>query len=123
MWDVASITFEIVADMTDDPVVMLLVDTPAGRLSFVAEPVMEKASTGRETLVLRGTHVQGLSRNEVGTANLRVMAQAVMEGMDCDELVVEGAVRTTGAGPGRQPRPMRFPRRVRPTPAAGPPVP
>lgn len=115
MWAVGDISFELVDDMTDDPVVTLLVATPVGRLMFVAEPV-ERGGT----LVLRGTHVQDARPNAVGTANLMVIAQALMERMGFDGLEVEGAIRTTGANPGRRPRVFRFARRVRPPPAPGP---
>jgi NADH dehydrogenase FAD-containing subunit len=115
MWDVADISFEIVSDMTDDPVVTLLVQTPAGQLTFTAEPV-----ENGDTLVARGTHVQDASTNAIGTANLMVIAQALMERMGYDGLVVEGALRTTGANPGRRPRPIRFTRHVRPALTQGP---
>lgn len=114
MWAVSDILFEMVDDMTDDPVVTLLVSTPAGRLTFVAEPE-ERGST----LVLKGTHVQDARPNAIGTANLMVVAQALMEGMDFDGLEVEGAIRTTGANPGHRPRLFRFARRVRPSPVPG----
>ncbi len=107
MWSVEEISFETVDDMTDDPVVMLLVSTPIGRLAFMAEVVVQET-----TLVLRGTHVQGASPGAVGTANLGQIAQAVMERMGFNGLVVEGAVRTTGARPGRRPRDIRYTRRV-----------
>lgn len=112
MWAIADISFEMVNDMTDDPVVTLLVSTPKGELVFTAEPVMRG-----NILVLQGTHAQGAHPGAIGTANLMVIAQAVMEGMNLDGLVVEGALRTTGANPGRRPREFRFPRRVRSAPA------
>jgi hypothetical protein len=43
-----------------------------------------------------------------------VIAQAVMEGMDLDGLIVKGALRSTGANPGHRPRDIRFTRRIRP---------
>jgi len=39
MWAIADISFEIVNDMTDDPVVTMSVATPAGVLKFTAEPI------------------------------------------------------------------------------------
>jgi len=111
MWAVEDLSFEMVNDMTDDPVVTLRVSTPKGELVFTSEPVMRG-----NILVLQGTHVQGAYPSAIGTANLMVIAQAVMEGMDLDGLVVEGALRTTGANPGRRPRDFRFTRRVRSSP-------
>ena len=114
MRSTADVSFEIMNDMTDDPVVTLVAITPAGRLAFAAE-FMNRGTT----LVLRGTHVQDANPNAVGAANLMVIAQALMEGMGFDGLEVEGAVRTTGANPGHRPRAFRFTRRVRPAPAPG----
>ena len=114
LWDVADIAFEIVDDMSDDPVVTLRIATPAGPLTFMAEPAMQGT-----TLRLTRAHVQDAAPNTVGAGNLLVIARAVMEGMDLDGLVVEGALRTTGANPGHRPRALRFTRRVRPAPAAG----
>ena len=115
MWAVADISFEIVDDMTYDPVVTLSVETPAGVLKFMAEPIQQG-----NTLILQGTHVQGLSPNAIGAGNLMVMAQAVMERMELDGLVVEGALRTTGANPGHRPRVLRFARRLRAAASLGP---
>jgi hypothetical protein len=112
MWAIEDISFEMVNDMTDDPIVTLLVSTPQGELVFTAEPVMRG-----NILVLQGTHAQGAHPGAIGAANLMVIAQAIMEGMDLDGLIVEGALCTTGANPGRRPREFRFTRRIRPTPA------
>jgi len=115
MWAITGISFESVNDMTDDPVVTVSVATPAGVLKFTAEPIQRG-----NTLILRGTHVQDASPNAIGAGNLMVIAQAVMEGMGFDGLVVEGALRTTGANPGRRPRAVRFARSFRPAPSLRP---
>ena len=70
------------------------------------------------TLRLVGLHIQGAAANEVGVANLRVLIDAVMEKMDYDAIEIEGAVRTTGAGPGRRPGRLRFTYRPRSTSGA-----
>jgi hypothetical protein len=108
VWDPADLSFEMVDDLTADPVVTIVVLTPDGRLSFMAEPEM----TG-STLVLHRVHLQDAWANAVGAGNLMRLARTVMERMDIDGLVIEGAVRTTGANPGRRPRVLRFSRRVR----------
>jgi hypothetical protein len=117
MWDPAQIAFDLVEDMTADPVVTVNVSTPAGVLKVMAEP----ERVGR-TLVLHGLHMQDLVPNVVGAANLIVLADVVMQRMDVDELVVEGGLRTTGANPGRRPRVLRFTRRVRSAPGREPPA-
>ena len=108
VWSIPEISFEMVDSMTDDPVVTVVVTTPAGQLTFMAELV------GRgTTLVARSAYVQDARPNAVGAANLMVIAQALMEGMGFDGLEVEGAVRTTGANPGHRPSAFRFTRRFR----------
>jgi hypothetical protein len=116
-WAVEDISFELDSEMTDDPVVTLLVDTPAGRLTFVATLVKAESA-----LLLKGAHIQGSAVNQVGWANLRTMAQALMERMGIDGLVVEGGIRTTGANPGRHPRALRFIRDVQTSDARTPPA-
>src|SRR3984885_4365666 len=101
--------------MTSDPVVTVLVLTPDGKLKFMADP--EQQGT---TLILHGTHVQDGHANAIGAGKLMALAQALMERMDYDAPVVEGAVRTTGANPGRRQAPMRFTRRVRAPPKPRP---
>lgn len=61
-------------------------------LRFLAEPEVLDAS-----LVLKGLHFQGSMANKVGIANLKVLAQALMEKVGVDELIVQGAIPTTGA--------------------------
>lgn len=111
VWDKEQITFDVVADETDHPVVTVLVQTPIGPLAFMGEPEF----VGR-VMVAKLVHVQGAHAQAVGWPNLRVLAEAVMERMDLDELVIEGAVRTTGASPGRRPRALRFSPRHYPAP-------
>jgi hypothetical protein len=48
-------------------------------------------------------HVQGAGANTVGPAALRRLIRAAKEYFDVDELRIAGALRTSGAGPGRIP--------------------
>jgi hypothetical protein len=111
-WRPDDITFDIIAEDTDHPVATVSFMTPVGEIRVIAELEQQ----GR-TLRLIGLHIQGATANAIGTTNLRVLADAVMENMDYDAVEVEGAIRTTGAGPGRRPRRLRFTRRS--GPAAG----
>ena len=110
----ADIAFEIVDDLSDDPVVTVRLSTPAGPLTFMAEPVIEGT-----LLILKAMHAQDSRANRIGAGNLLVIAQVLMERMDFDGLVIEGALRTTGANPGHRPRRLRFTRHVRPAPPTG----
>ena len=69
--------------------------------------------------VLRRLDIQGAGPNTLGVPGLRGLAQWVMEALDVDELRIEGATRTSGAGPGRRPAPHVFRRAGHPGTAAG----
>src|SRR5262245_978596 len=111
-WGPGDLTFDIIAEETDHPVATVSFTTPGGEIRIMAELVERD-----RTLRLIGLHIQGSTANAIGIANLRSLADAVMQKMDYDAIEVEGAIRTTGAGPGRRPRALRFTRRL--GPAAG----
>jgi hypothetical protein len=104
---------EIIREQSDENIVVARVTTTVGTILVMAEVEL----AGR-SLMLSGVHVQGddVKANEVGVPGLRRMIQEAMEELGVDEIVIIGAVRTTGANPGRAPRPLRFARKV---PAAG----
>jgi hypothetical protein len=108
-WSGNDIDIEVDDLGTDDPVVPARITTPAGVLEVVAEPAQE----GRR-LVLERLHMHGVDvgPRQFGLANLRALAQAVMERMDLDEIVIRGAVRTSGANPGHRPGERRFTRKA-----------
>jgi hypothetical protein len=62
--------------------------------------------------VLQGLDVDGPGPNAMGWSALRDLTHWAMEKLDVDILRIEGAARTTGAGPGRRPAPLVF-RRTR----------
>lgn len=115
-WKAGDLKFSLRTDVTEGDIVAAVIETPAGALQVIAE----LEDRGR-TLVLHGLHVQtDLKPHSVGIANLRALAQHVMDRMDCDELVIEGAPRTTGASHGRLPGRLRFTRRDVPAPGDEP---
>jgi hypothetical protein len=110
VWRSDDITmFDLVAEQTDHPIATAWIQTPAGVIVVMAE-----VSLRDRTLCLRGMHIEGPDPNTMGPANLRVLAEAVMERMNCDGIEIEGGTRSTGANPGRRPRPVRFTRRIGP---------
>jgi hypothetical protein len=108
LWRRDQIRFDLEDDVTHHPVAGVTIETPAGRLSVIAE-VARLAGT----LMLLGLHVQSESVdvNAIGPGNLRLIVHAFVELMDLYELVATGGFRTTGAHPGRTPRERRFIRR------------
>jgi hypothetical protein len=100
---------EIIREQSDENIVVARVTTTAGTILVMAE--VELAG---QSLILSGVHVQGddVKANEIGVPGLRRMIQEAMEELGVDEVVIVGAVRTTGAHPGRTPRPLRFTRKI-----------
>jgi hypothetical protein len=70
--------------------------------------VLADVELDRRRAVLRGLHIQGVGRNTLGPAVLRGLIGWAKEYLDVDELRIEGAVRTSGASPGRIPAVLVF---------------
>ena len=104
-------TIEIIREQSDENIVVARIATSLGSILIMAEVALAGTS-----LTLSGLHIQGddVGPNEVGVAGLRRIIQEVMEELDVGEIVIVGSVRTTGANPGRAPRPLRFARKIRP---------
>jgi hypothetical protein len=100
---------EIIRDQSDENIVVAKIATPVGTILVMAE-----VDLADRALTLSGLHVQGddVRANEIGVPGLRRIIQAVMEELGVDEIVIIGSVRTTGANPGRSPRPLRFSRKI-----------
>lgn len=97
-------------DLSDHPIIVVIVTTSAGRIEIMAE-----VSSHERALTLKRTHVQSvIGSNQIGLKSLRAIARMAMERMGYDEIIVEGAARTTGANPGRSSKPLRFAVRSRP---------
>jgi hypothetical protein len=102
---------DIIADESEGTIATARVTTSVGTIMAMAEVALEGRS-----LTLRGLHVhgEGVGMNELGISGLRRIVAEAMEDLDVDEIVIEGAVRVTGAGPGRTPRRLRFARKIPP---------
>ncbi|MDR7038988.1 hypothetical protein J2X36_003760 [Methylobacterium sp. BE186] len=109
------IAIEVVRDESDESIVVALIRLPRGTLKVMAEI----GFSGGE-LRLDGLHVHGieLGANDLGFHGLRRILREVLDELGIESAVVSGAVRTTGAGPGRLPRPLRVTRHRRPARAA-----
>jgi hypothetical protein len=94
----------------DDPIVTALITTPAGKIEAMAS-----VYSANGILTLSGLHIQtpDAGAGSFGAVNLRRLADALMEELDCEGIRIEGAARTTGSGPGRR-QILRFRRRVLP---------
>jgi hypothetical protein len=90
-------------------VVFARIETSVGTIEILAEIALD----GRH-LKLGGLHVSGINvdANDLGIRGIRRIVREVMEDLNVDQITIEGAVRSTGAGPGRTPRRLRFTRKV-----------
>jgi hypothetical protein len=107
LWRPEDIRFRLDGNLTDGPVMTFVIVTPVGAVLVMGEPT----SSG-PVLNIRRSHVQAQDRSpmHIGTANLLMIVRAAMEEFGYDGIILEGAVRTTGANPGRTPRVLRFTR-------------
>jgi hypothetical protein len=62
----------------------------------------------QEDRIFEGTARPGTGTNTVGASVLVSLARWVKAELDVDQLRIAGAIRTSGAGPGRRPRPIAF---------------
>jgi hypothetical protein len=111
VWRRNQISFRLREELCAGDIVTLEAATPAGLVVMMGEP----EDVGR-TLVVRGVHIHSEPLHQVGTANLGVIAQALMQRYDYDEIVIKGARRESGLRAGQFPREIRY--RRRPEPAA-----
>jgi hypothetical protein len=86
---------------TDGDVVELLITTAHGEISIVTGLRLDGAD-----LLLTGLHIDGPGRGSVGLSILRDLARLFGQQYHVSRVVVQGGVRTTGANPGRRPRPI-----------------
>ncbi len=98
---------DVVIDLADRDVVL-------GRL-IAGELEVEFATNVRwegRTLELVAIHLYGAGANSMGIRTLRKAVQALMLLLDVDQVIVEGALRTTGAATGPAGSGPRLPRRL-----------
>jgi hypothetical protein len=106
-WNAEDVEIKLIDEASERDVATVKVSV-GGAALFIMGEIREDG----KRLVLGGVHVssEGVNPNEVGVPNLRQVARAIMEIGGYDEIVVEGAVRTTGAHPGHRPGTVRFSR-------------
>ena len=92
---------------SEDPIFLIEVVTPNGSLQLMGE-----FEIGERNLVIREAHLGGDRSKVWGWRLLRQLGRTIAEKLDVDEIEVHGAVRSTGANPGRRPGVLRFARSV-----------
>jgi hypothetical protein len=61
-----------------------------------------------DALILEGLHIDGPGANSVGSGTLARYARDIGKAFGAKEVIIQGATRTTGANPGRTPKPIRI---------------
>jgi hypothetical protein len=104
-WNPEEIQVDLDEEACEGPVTTIRVKARDVVL-FVMGEIVEDG----DRLVVTRAHVTsiGVGPNDIGIANLRQIARVVMEKGGYDEIIVQGAFRTTGARPGRRPGSIRF---------------
>jgi hypothetical protein len=110
MWRRSEIRFVFESSMSHGEVATMRITTPAGDLLVMGEPKQDV--TGGVLRVAR-VHANGeagsdVAANSIGLANLQVIGQAFLEAFGYEQLVLEGAIRTSGKRKGTRPRAVRF---------------
>lgn len=107
------VTIRFLDRNSEGDIVTVEFNTPIGSVEVMAEAHL----VGR-TAYASGLHIHSndRSKNAFGWVQLRAFARAALDllGDDYVELVIRGAVRTSGASPGRRPGDLRFTRRLHP---------
>jgi len=103
------IVFDVLG--TDDPIVTAAITTTAGLLRVMATVQRIGRLYAFEGLHI---HAEDVAARGFGGAGLLRTLRALLEIIDADEIIIRGAVRTTGANPEHRPRDIRVARKVQP---------
>jgi hypothetical protein len=103
MWSGGVVSFELDDELTTGSIGTLVVRSLAGEIRIMGE-VLE---FGRRVHVV-GAHIGGAGPHVLGRTGLLALARAFAETFDVNEILIEGAARTTGARPGHRPRALRW---------------
>jgi hypothetical protein len=116
MWRRSGVRFVLESNLSQGEVATMRVETPVGDLLVMGEPAQDISGA---VLRVTGVHTNApfgspLAANAIGLANLQVIGQAFLMEYGYEQLVLEGAVRTSGKRKGARPRPIRFTRHPEP---------
>ena len=103
-WRQDEIKIDIVE--TEGSLVIIDVATPVGRARLLGD-----VRLSGKVLEVDAAHIEGLTPGAVGRAGINAVLRKLMVEADVEQIVIQGATRTTGKGKGRLPRPIRFPHR------------
>ncbi len=90
-------------DESEDPSLIVKIKTPDGDLDLLGEVEMYD-----NHIIARRVHIQGGGKGTMGWSKVREIGRLTAEKLDVEYIEIHGAVRSTGANPGRQPRKIRL---------------
>jgi len=90
-------------DGSEDPYLIFDVATSDGVLQIMGEFIVSESH-----IVVKGMHLGGDPSIKWGWSKLRALGRTIAEKLDVDYIEIHGAVRTTGANPGRHSSPVRL---------------
>lgn len=93
------------AETSEDPCLLLAVVTPDGVLHLLCD-----VEIAEDYVVVNNLHIGGDAQVRWGWSKLRKLGRLIAEKLDVDYIEVHGAIRTTGANPGRRPSVVRLAR-------------
>jgi hypothetical protein len=106
MWATDEIEIFIVdAEGGAAAVVMIEIVVPPGTIYLLGVVRIDG-----ETLRIDGAHVDGLHPGACGRSGLNAIGRKLLEVADVKKIIIQGSARTTGAKPGKAPKPIVFPR-------------
>lgn len=86
----------------DGNVVEIAAKGASGTITIITK--LEKVGN---SLKLSGTHIDGLGKGTSGLKELRTLARQLGQKYRVKEVIIEGGKRTTGANPGKIPKPIK----------------
>jgi hypothetical protein len=101
MWGLDTIHIEI--ELAEHPVMIVNITTPAGRISLLGS-----VSIVGQVLHIDKAHVDGLRPGKLGRAGLNAIGRKLLDVANVEEIIIQGATRSTGRYKGKIPRPIRF---------------
>lgn len=93
------------AETSEDPCLLVDVVTPDGILQLLGD-----VEIADDHFVVHNLHIGGDAQVQWGWSKLRKLGRLIAEKLDVEYIEVHGAVRTTGANPGRRPGIVRLSR-------------
>ena len=85
----------------DGDIVEIIAQGKSGEITVIAE-----MTRSDDDLILRDAHIDGVGPGASSIGELKQLAREFAQQQGASRIIIYGGVRTTGAKPGRRPRPI-----------------